>query len=581
MKLSFTRRDFLAMSIKGVGAAVVSCGLMGCTGSDDKGGFLHGIASGDPTSSSVIIWSRVTPKNDGNVIVSWEVATDAQFTQLVTNGETTTNVDKDYTIKVDAIGLEPNQTYYYRFKCGKKESEIGKTKTLPIGDISQVKLAVMSCSNFPAGYFNVYQMAAETADLDAVVHLGDYIYEYRNGAYAGDNARSLNRESKPANELYTLSDYRIRYAQYRTDSSLNQLHASVPFINVWDDHEVADNTWTDGALNHHEEEGDFYARKEAALQAYFEWLPIRPATPSNFESIYRTFNFGNLVDLHMLDTRIIGRDKQLSYDNYVDWNTKVLDRARFIDDLNNNERRMLGEEQLQWLIDKFSTSNSLWQVLGQQVLMAKTYLPEAIATGQLTIEEYITLNEVNNLADRVKAGDQTLTLEEEAYFQNNKELITENTLIQLKSESVPFNLDAWDGYPREREAILSSAKDNNVNLVVLAGDTHNAWASHLNDADGDIVGVEFATSSVSSPGLEVEIAENNIPLVENRLVGMIDDLSYVNVAERGYMIVTFTKEQVRSKWYYVDTILDRNYSEIVDRGYSMNSELGNPRLQKS
>lgn len=205
-----------------------------------------------------------------------EVATDPEFSQVVTNGSTFTDDSRDYTIKVDAIGLEAGTSYYYRFFVDDVPSTTGVTKTLPEGDISSVKLAVVSCSNFPAGYFNVFDLAAQRDDLDALLHLGDYIYEYPRGGYASDNAASMGREVLPATELLSLSDYRTRYAQYRTDSSLQKIHAKVPFITVWDDHEVANDAWKDGAENHNDGEGDYDTRKEVATQAYFEWLPIRP-----------------------------------------------------------------------------------------------------------------------------------------------------------------------------------------------------------------------------------------------------------------------------------------------------------------
>lgn len=304
MKTNYSRRDFLAMSAKGVGAAVVSYGLMGCSSSDDdkqetapKVQFLHGIASGDPTPSAVILWTRVTPDTDGDVKVGWEIASDANFTQMISNGETTTNADRDYTVKVDAIGLDSGTAYYYRFMSGEQVSSVGMTKTLPEGAVEQVKLAVMSCANFPAGYFNVYELAGQQEGLDAVVHLGDYIYEYGRGGYASEHAAELGREVLPAGELFTLSDYRTRYGQYRSDESLQTLHAKVPFITVWDDHEVANDTWSGGAENHNEGEGDFEARKMGALQAYFEWLPIRPWREGNHEEIYRSFSFGDLVEI--------------------------------------------------------------------------------------------------------------------------------------------------------------------------------------------------------------------------------------------------------------------------------------------
>ncbi|MFB2681595.1 alkaline phosphatase D family protein [Shewanella mangrovisoli] len=580
MKRTVTRRDFLAMSAKGIGAAVISYGLMGCSDSDDDNSvpaqFLHGVASGDPAQDAVILWTRVTPDSAGDVKVSWQVASDAAFSQLVTTGEMVTNASRDYTVKIDARGLRAGQTYFYRFMTGGKTSEVGKTRTLPEGDVSSVKLAVMSCANFPAGYFNVYELAAAQDDLDAVVHLGDYIYEYARGGYASEHAAELGREVLPANELLTLSDYRTRYAQYHTDASLQKLHAKVPFITVWDDHEVANDTWRDGAENHNEGEGDFAVRKEAALQAYFEWLPIRPWREGNHEEIYRSFSYGNLVDLHMLDTRVLARDKQLDYADYMDASTGAFDGERFLADVTSTTRTMLGLTQLLWLQGTLLQATGTWQVLGQQILMGKMSLPAAIATQQMSIPQYAMLGALAKLAARAAANDPTLTAAELQYLQANQALLTPEVIALLQLPSIPYNLDAWDGYAYEREVILGTAKSKNHNLVVIAGDTHNAWANELKDVNGDTVGVEFATSSVSSPGLEyyLNLPAEQIPATEAAIVELVPDLKYTNLKDRGFMTLTFTKEAVRSDWHYVSTILAKEFEESTSRSYSAMTKVG-------
>ncbi|MFB2779215.1 alkaline phosphatase [Shewanella mangrovisoli] len=579
MKRTVTRRDFLAMSAKGIGAAVISYGLMGCSDNDDNSvpaQFLHGVASGDPAQDAVILWTRVTPDSAGDVKVSWQVASDAAFSQLVTTGEMVTNANRDYTVKIDARGLRAGQTYFYRFMTGGKTSEVGKTRTLPEGDVSSVKLAVMSCANFPAGYFNVYELAAAQDDLDAVVHLGDYIYEYARGGYASEHAAELGREVLPANELLTLSDYRTRYAQYHTDASLQKLHAKVPFITVWDDHEVANDTWRDGAENHNEGEGDFAVRKEAALQAYFEWLPIRPWREGNHEEIYRSFSYGNLVDLHMLDTRVLARDKQLDYADYMDTSTGAFDGERFLADVTSTTRTMLGLTQLLWLQGTLLQATGTWQVLGQQILMGKMSLPAAIATQQMSIPQYAMLGALAKLAARAAANDPTLTAAELQYLQANQALLTPEVIALLQLPSIPYNLDAWDGYAYEREVILGTAKSKNHNLVVIAGDTHNAWANELKDVNGDTVGVEFATSSVSSPGLEyyLNLPVEQIPATEAAIVELVPDLKYTNLKDRGFMTLTFTKEAVRSDWHYVSTILAKEFEESTSRSYSAMTKVG-------
>lgn len=580
MNRTVTRRDFLAMSAKGVGVAVISYGLMGCSDSNDDNSvpaqFLHGIASGDPAVDAVILWTRVTPESEGDVKVSWQVASDAAFSQLVTTGEMVTNASRDYTVKIDARGLRAGQNYFYRFMTGDKTSVVGKTRTLPEGDVSSVKLAVMSCANFPAGYFNVYELAAAQDDLDAVVHLGDYIYEYARGGYASEHAAELGREVLPANELLTLSDYRTRHGQYHTDASLQKLHAKVPFITVWDDHEVANDTWRDSAENHNEGEGDFAVRKEAALQAYFEWLPIRPWREGNHEEIYRSFSYGNLVDLHMLDTRVLARDKQLDYADYMDPTTGSFAGERFLADVTSTTRTMLGLTQLLWLQGTLLQSTGKWQVLGQQVLMGKMSLPAAIATQQMSIPQFAMLGALAKLAARAAANDPTLTAQELQYLQANQALLTPEVIGLLQLPAIPYNLDAWDGYAYEREVILGTAKSKNLNLVVIAGDTHNAWANELKDVQGDTVGVEFATSSVSSPGLEyyLNLPAEQIPATEAAIVELVPDLKYANLKDRGFMTLTFTADEVRSDWHYVDTILSKDFQVATARGYSTKTKVG-------
>ena len=587
MKLSVTRRDFLAMSSKGVGAVVVSCGLMGCVFDDDdeksvNADFLHGVASGDPTHDAIILWTRATPENsqDNEVKVSWEVATDENFDSVVTDGQMVATVDQDFIVKVDAVGLEAGTIYYYRFKTANKVSVVGQGRTLPEGAVSAAKFAVMSCANYPAGYFNVYELAAQQDDLDAVIHLGDYIYEYARGEYASEKAVEYDRQVLPEGELFTLADYRTRYGQYRTDTSLQKLHSAVAFITVWDDHEVANDTWRDGAENHNDDEGDFDTRKQAALQAYFEWLPIRPWTEGNHEEIYRSFAFGDLVDLHMLDTRVLARDKQLEYATYTDPATGAFDSQQFMADVTNTERTMLGQEQLLWLQSSLLQSTAKWQVLGQQVLMGSMLLPAAIATLQMSIPEFARLGGLAQLAARAQAGDPSLTAEELAYLQQNQAELTDEVLALLQLPAIPYNLDAWDGYAYEREVIFASAKSMGHNLVVIAGDTHNAWASDLTDAAGDTVGVEFATSSVTSPGLEyyLGLPDEQIPATEAALVDLVTNLKYTNINDRGLLLLTFTQDEVKSEWMYVDTIASKTFTENSSRSHSVTSAAGNPAI---
>lgn len=559
-----TRRDFLKASAMGMGAVVVSTGLAGCVfDSDDKRSttFTHGVASGDPLADGVVLWTRVVPDKDieNAVGVAWEVATDTSFENLVHSGTAEARNAHDFTVKVDVRGLSAGQTYYYRFHTSDSQSPVGTTLTLPEGEIDSVRLGVVSCANYPAGYFNVYREISKRDDLDVIVHLGDYIYEYSSEAdsYAAADAAELGRTFPDDNdlELIRLKDYRRRYGIYRGDTDLQTLHSKVPFIVVWDDHEVANDAWEEGAENHNAEEGDYGTRKLEALQAYFEWMPIRPVFEGNDEAIFRTFKFGNLVDLHMLDTRHMGRDEPLDYMDY--FTATGLDQARFITDVGSPNRTLLGAEQLLWLQTSLGYSTATWQVLGQQILMGRMNLPAELLV-KIATEDFnglpAMLGELAQLKGRQLAGDTSLTAEESARI---------NTVA-------PYSLDAWDGYQYEREVVLGTAKQLNKNLVVLAGDTHNAWANNLKDIDGDQIGVEFATASVSSPGLEeyLELEGDQIAGAEQGIGLLADELDYLNMNQRGYMVVTFTAEEARADWYFVDTIKSRDYAIDTARSAS-------------
>lgn len=564
MNTQISRRQFIRNAIYGAGA-VVSTGvvgsLTGCSGEGlVEGSFDHGVASGDPLADRVILWTRVTPNDplDLRVRVFWEVATDKQFRRIVRVGSALTSEEHDYTLKVDAVGLQPNQTYYYRFSTINTHSRIGTTKTLPVGDVSQVKLLALSCAAYPAGYFHVYAEAAKQ-DVDVAIHLGDYIYEHERGGYASEDAQALGREVLPEGELLTLSDYRTRYAQYRTDTDLQDFHATLPIIAVWDDHEVANDAWREGAENHDETtEGLYWDRLIAALKAYSEWMPIRPDVDRDVSSLYRNFQFGDLLNLIMLDTRIVGRDKPLDIESYVQPDG-TFDMARYTNEVYDPNRTMLGQTQLGWLKEQLSVETR-WSLLGQQVLMGEMALPGAIATRQLSVAQFAELAGIAQLAATDPAS---LTLEQQAFLTDKGHL--------LSLPNLPYNLDAWDGYPLEREEILMHVDFNGTKLVVLAGDTHNAWANNLPlSSTGSMTGVEFATASVTSPGIEavfgLETPEQIIG-TEMGVIQLIDNLKYTNLADRGFLTLTITPEQVSADWTFVSTIKEPHYVVQEDRGH--------------
>ncbi|EIU6844103.1 alkaline phosphatase D family protein [Vibrio parahaemolyticus] len=539
--MSLSRRDFM----KVVSSTAVATGLIGC-GSDDNESvavsFEHGVASGDPTQTQVIIWTRVTTAAS-YVDVSWQVASDIEFLNVVQSGVFTTDTGRDFTVKVDVQNLNANSQYYYRFMVGEMMSEVGQTQTLPEDGVEKASMAVVSCANYPAGYFHVYREILnqhEQSPFDVVLHLGDYIYEYGAGGYASEDAAALGREPSKGTECITLDDYRKRYAQYRQDADLQALHAKLPMIAVWDDHELANDTWKNGAENHQDDEGSFIDRRAAAAAAWTEWLPVRENTFSNM-LIYRQFSFGNLVNLMMLDTRLVGRDKPLDYFSLSAPTMEAI--GGLVAQSRSADRELLGTEQLAWLMNEFNTHDAKWNVLGQQVLMSRMELPSSVMTAMF----------------------QLFTSTEE---KKTEALLAVNTAItgyladpSADPISLPYNLDAWDGYYVEREKVYQLAKASSGNFVCLAGDTHNAWASELKDVSNNPIGVEFATSSVSSPGLEEYLALDPVAIaqMEYTLPHLVSELKWADIKQRGFMRVTFTADAAQSTWYLVSTIKDKKY----------------------
>lgn len=475
--------------------------------------FDHGVASGDPLDDRVILWTRVTPNsshpesaNPASVTVLCEVAEDPAFDQLVLSEQMTTGPDRDYTVKLDAAGLLADRRYWYRFSTADTVSPVGRARTLPMpGQFAErLRFAVCSCSSYPHGYFSVYRMIANRDDLDFVLHLGDYIYEYGDGQY-GDNASRL---LDPPHEIVSLSDYRRRYAHYRKDVDLQTAHATHPFITVWDDHESTNDSYKDGAENHNEGEGDWQERKLRAIQAYFEWMPIRPPTQEQ-DSIYRDFQYGDLANFMMLDTRLEGREKQL--DNPVD-------PAR------SEPRDLLGQAQKDWFKHKLATAQGQWKFVGQQVMFAQ-----------------LQLLEIQRLLPQVPTNDF--------------------------SPLIAINMDQWDGYPREREEILDFVDDEGIeNLVVLTGDIHTSWANELYKSSGiltsgvldDPLGVEFVTPSVTSPGFPEGAAQ----LVSAILPAVNPHMKYTDLNNKGFILMDVNRQRAQAEYYYAADISDPALSGV-------------------
>ncbi|MCP9782043.1 alkaline phosphatase D family protein [Cyanobium sp. WKJ7-Wakatipu] len=570
--------------------------------------FNHGVASGDPYVDSVILWTRVTPPQglDAKIDGTWQASLSPGFEpdSIVDSGTFSTTAARDWTVKVVADGLKADTTYHYRFLVGDVESTVGQTKTLPV-DSDAVRLAVFSCANFTAAdTFAAYGRAAAINAVnpyDALVHLGDYIYEYGPGGYGAAEDAAKDRGFLPNREIVSLDDYRQRYAQYHTDQNLQALRAAAPLIAIWDDHETANDSWSGGAQNHQTEtEGEWIARRDAALKAYYEWLPIREpllrqgvdkgdaSTP--LTQGYRSFNFGDVLDLHVLETRLTARDEQLDYPDAAAVQARIgailaspTDLTAYATRLGvtppvgqqaiaafapslapvvtqelviaavqkawgDPNRDLIGDTQLAWLQNQMGQSKAAWQVLGQQVLMQSMAVPAELL-----------LNAGNlSLLDKYAAPLQKL-----ATGTAFAELSAAEQALFAEGGKIPYNLDAWDGYGVERETILQTALAQGKRLISLAGDTHNAWAGVLDTMApgskpaGTVAGVEFATPGVTSPGLEkyfpgadgyIRDKYPSVDGLDGLFRGYVSGLKYADLNRRGFLELTVTAEKAEGNF---------------------------------
>jgi len=487
--------------------------------------FRHGVASGDPLQHRVVLWTRVTLKGRGRFIkVKLKVATDETMQNLVGLYNAFASQDRDYTVKVDARHLKPDTTYYYQFYTQGEASSIGRTRTLPV-NTDRVRLGLASCSNFPFGFFGAYERMAYKENLNAIVHVGDYIYEYANGTYGDGTA--LDRIPSPDRETMELADYRWRHGQYKSDLQLQEAHRLHPWIIVWDDHESSNDSYKDGAENHDASEGDWVQRKMVSRQAWFEWLPVR----DNFGvreargRIFRRYSFGNLARLDMLDTRLFGREQQVPA--LFDFITQQLlvdpvDLTTiYLPELARADRQLLGEVQEEWLFEQFINNNSSkWQILGQQVMM-----------GQLTVEAQPGLR-------------------------------------------LPLSTDSWDGYPAARARLLGTLASQGIdNTVVLTGDFHSSWCNDIaldpyNPATYDPAtgagsqAVEFVCPGITSPFFTDPDPAAQKTLEQTALF-INPHTHYVDVENNGYVILDIDNHRTRGEWYHMDNVTDPYASETL------------------
>lgn len=582
------RRRFIVNTTTTVAVAALGGSLAACSNSDSVSfssspSFAYGVASGDPLADRVILWTYAKyPDGNANVPLTWQIATDNAFANIVATGRVEATEAAGFTAKVDATGLAAGTGYFYRFLGNLGAvSTVGTTRTLPATGVTSLKFAVFSCTLYSEGFFNAYDAAAKS-DAQFAIHLGDYIYEYGAGAtqFGNKDAVQLGRVAVPATDIVTLADYRARYALYRSDSNLQALHAKMPWITVWDDHEFADNSYVGGAENHNPTtQGDWNTRKNIAARVYHEWLPIRAPDPNNLLKIYRSFDFGNLFSLHMIDTRIEGRDRQ--YDNFGDADGGV---TRYVAGLTPNasgvppdaSRRMMSLDQQNWLTGRIASSNTAWQFVGNQDIMARMWLPLSVAQffsgttanptlGAAAIQTYLTAK-----ATRAIAGAVALTPTQA------------DLLNPAKNPRLPYNLDSWDGYPIQRETILQTIMAQGKKLVVLSGDSHNGWFTNLTTLAGEKVGVEFAGSSVTAPGFEsvglgglAASLDGSalVPQLGNAAIGaslgLIDDVNYSDTIRRGFLMMTVTAGSVKGEYVYVSTVKSTTYSTSIGRSITV------------
>lgn len=470
--------------------------------------FLHGVASGDPLPDGVLLWTRVTPTADAtpgsglgpNTEVSWVVARDKALTNIVAKGSTTATAASDHTVKADIRGLEPATDYWFRFSAGGTDSPVARTRTAPAANASVpgLRFGVVSCANWEAGYFASYRHLAARGDLDAWLHLGDYIYEYGTGQYG--TRGTVVRQTAPANEILTLADYRGRHGKYKTDADLQALHAKAPVIAIWDDHEMANDAWSGGAENHTEgAEGAWAARQAAAKQAYFEWMPVRPAIAG---TTYRRLRFGKLADLSLLDLRSF-RSEQVKVGN---------------GEVDDPARTLTGRAQLDWLKAGLKSSDTTWRLVGNSVMISP------FAIGSLS-------------ADLLKPLAK---------------------LLGLPQEGLALNTDQWDGYTDDRRELLAHLRSNAIrNTVFLTGDIHMAWANDVPVDAGTYplsasAATEFVVTSVTSDNLDdiVKVPEGTVSAIASPLIRAANrHVHWVDTDRHGYAILDITADRAQMDYY--------------------------------
>ncbi|WP_199818623.1 alkaline phosphatase D family protein [Streptomyces leeuwenhoekii] len=492
--------------------------------------FLHGVASGDPLPDGILLWTRVTPVPEAvpgsgvgpDTEVEWTVARDRAFTDIVAKGTVTATAASDHTVKADVRGLEPATDYWFRFLVGTTVSPAARTRTAPAPDaaVPGLRFGVVSCANWEAGHFAAYRHLAARGDLDAWLHLGDYLYEYGTGEYG--TRGTVVRPHAPAHEIRTLADYRVRHGRHKTDPDLQALHAAAPVIAIWDDHEFADNAWPGGAENHTEgAEGTWAARLAAAKQSYFEWMPVRPAIAG---TTYRRLRFGRLADLSLLDLRSFRSQQTGIGDGGVD----------------DPDRTLTGRAQMDWLKAGLRTSDTTWRLVGNSVMIAP------FAIGSLTADLLRPLAE----------------------------------LLGLPREGLALNTDQWDGYTDDRRELLAHLRTHAIrNTVFLTGDIHMAWANDVPYDAGTYplsasAATEFVVTSVTSDNLDdiMKVREGTVSAVAAPLIRAANrHVHWVDTDRHGYGVLDVTAERAQMDYYVLSDRTQADATASWARSYRTRS----------
>ena len=541
MSLIINRRALMATAGFGIGGlampggAAMAQALLGLTG------FTHNVASGEPGQDSVLLWTRYVSATGAPSKVRVEISESKDFAKIVGGSQMVTGPWRDHTVKITIDNLAPGKWHWFRFISPDGTiSPVGRTKTLPVGKAAKFNIAIFSCANLGFGEFNAYGHAAKRDDIDVVLHMGDYIYEYGRGGY--DGGAKFAERIFPGDEIFNLADYRLRYSSYRSDPQLQALHASFPVIANTDDHEGANDSWEGGAQNHSVDEGDWSNRRNAAMQVWREWLPVG-------EQPWKTYEIGELATYYRTDTRMVARSKPYWHGEMMRASDPAKAMAEFRDGAwRDPSMTMLGTEQESWLARGFSRDAAIWTVLGSGTNMGYNSTPE-----------------------------QALDWFPKDAPERNRTYARQG--IAAAKAGLPYNLDNWGGYPAARSRLLAAAQRADANLVVVTGDSHNGWAFDLPE-DGKPAGVEFGGHSVSSPGFESATQGTDPMLIARNLVeANKTELRWADTSNRGYMHLSLTPQAATNEWVFMDTV--KSVSIDTKKGHKMRVRAGRKILDSA